>query len=260
MDTARTGFFSISPARLTALIAVLLLMTVIGWNTYSRPSLSASSTATTSPETQDSNIGASDALAEIGNATSSILTPLGTSIVSRAILAYNDATKNGNIEAGKSAVQALGASIDPGVQYKTYAAGDIKTDPNTSKDRVISYRADLRTALAPLLENKEYELDLFASYVDTKNPLYLQKLRDASANYRLAIANTEKVIAPADAASYQAGILTALSQFASALDALTENAVDPIASAALLKTYLSAQDNMVSSFNAIAKYASQKIL
>ena len=157
-------------------------------------------------------------------------------------------------------MQNFGAEVKPPVDYRTYAASDITTVQDTSEARVLSYRADLRAALEPLLENKEYELDIFANYVNTKDPQYLNELRAASANYKLAIANTEKVVAPDDAASYQASILTAMSEFSAVLDALSDNASDPFASSALLRTYLDAQDNMVASFNSVGKYASQKVL
>jgi hypothetical protein len=111
-----------------------------------------------------------------------------------------------------------------------------------------------------LLENKEYELDVFAKYVDSKDPKYLADLRAASQKYKLAILNTEKVVAPADAAIYQAAILTAMSQFSATLDALADNATDPFASSALLRTFVDAQDNMVASFDSVGKYASQKLL
>ena len=186
---------------------------------------------------------------------------LGTSIIKNAVIEYDKATKDGSpSDAGIAAVQKYAASINPGVAYTTYAASDIKTDPDTSKDRVLSYRADLRVALEPLLANKDYELDLFAQYVDSKDPKYLSALAATIANYKLAIANAEKVVVPSDGASYHASILTSLSQFAATLQAMTDNASDPLASAALLRAYTGAQGNLVASFNAIGGYAARKVL
>lgn len=220
----------------------------------------ASQTDNTSLQAQGS-----DPLGELAqfatDATSSPATALGSSILAEAIMAYDNATQNGgSSEEGIAAVEKLGASIVPELEYKTYAASDVRTDPDTSKDRVLSYRADLRVALEPLLQNKELELDIFASYVETKDKKYLSALRNTSDNYRQAITNTEKVVAPADAASYQASILTSMSQFSSMLDALADHADDPFASAALLKSYMIAQDSMIASFNSIGMYASQKLL
>jgi hypothetical protein len=150
--------------------------------------------------------------------------------------------------------------VQPQLSYRTYASSDILTVSDTSKDRALSYRADLRTALEPLLANKEFELDIFAKYIDTKDAKYLDALRAASLNYKRALAQTEKVVAPTDAAIYHAAILTAMSEFSAALDALVGNASDPIASAALLRSYLSAQDNMLASFNSIGRYSANKML
>lgn len=259
METARSGFFGISSFRLTAYLAVLVLVGFVGWNMSSGPSLSSPQIQATA-----SASGVDDSLNELRSAASSTaknITPLGASIFAQAIVAFDKATQQASSsDAGLAAVQDFGAKIKPPVDYRTYAAGDISTVSDTSKDRVLSYRADLRTALEPLLENKEYELDVFAKYVDTKDTKYLQDLRLASQNYKRAIVNTEKVVAPADAASYQAAILTAMSEFSATLDALADNATDPFASSALLRTFTDAQDNMVASFNSIGKYASQKIL
>lgn len=210
---------------------------------------------------QDSAPDAS--LSDISAATTAQnpLGPLGNSVLANAIVAYDKATKtSSSSDDGIAAVKKFAQTIDPGITYKTYATTDIKTDTDSSKERVLSYRADLRVALEPLLKNTDNELDLFAQYVETKDPQYLATLRATIANYQLAIANTEKVIAPADAASYHAAILSALSQFSTTLTAMTENATDPIASAVLLKAYTNAQDNMLASFNAIGGYAAQKML
>lgn len=239
------------------MIAVLVLFAAFGWRIHSRPSMVVSTTAATSSQTQDSNLLSFSP----ETASSSPITPLGASILAQTVLAYDNATKDGAPpEAGVAAVKELAANINPTLDFRTYAASDVKTDTDVSKERVLNYRADLRTALEPLLNNKEYELDIFANYVDTKDPKYLVALRATADNYRLAITNAEKVVAPLDAASYHAAILTAMSRFAASLDALSESASDPFASTALLKSYLGAQDNMVASFNLIGKYAHDKTL
>jgi len=221
---------------------------------------------TTTTAAASSALPSEDALAALASTTNDSsaradITPLGASIFAQAVVAFDKAAQQASSsDAGLAAVHNFGAVVKPPVDYRTYAASDITTVPDTSKDRTLSYRADLRTALEPLLENKEYELDIFANYVNSKDPKYLDDLRAASQNYKLAITNTEKVVAPADAASYQAAILTAMSEFSATLDALADNAKDPFASSALLRTYVDAEDNMVASFDSIGKYASQKLL
>ncbi len=262
METARTGFFDVSPTKISASLAVLALIGTISWN-YFGTSVSpiivkTPSTISTATDTDDLAALSLNVSASTGTST---VTRLGAAILAQTIMAYDNATKDGSpSDKGIAAVQSLAATINPQIKSRTYAASDIKTDPDTSAARVLSYRADLRIALEPLLENKEYELDIFARYVESKDTKNLSALRAAVKNYRLAIANTEKVVAPADAASYQASILSALDKFATTLEALADNATDPFASAALLKSYVGAQDGMVVSFNAIGKYAARKIL
>jgi hypothetical protein len=264
VETAPTGFLGVSTFRLTAYVAVLLLVGVLGWTFGTQPSHSSSQTQTT---VTGNGATDNDALAALASSTSSGnidykgITPLGSSIFAQAVVAYDKAKQQASSsDAGLAAVQSFGANIIPPVSYKTYAASDITTVQDTSKDRVLAYRADLRTALEPLLANKDNELDLFAQYSETKDTKYLDALRLASQNYKLAISNVQKVVAPADAAAYQASILTSLGEFAATLDAMTDNASDPYASSALLRTYMNAQDDVVASFNSIGKYASQKML
>jgi hypothetical protein len=262
VETAGTGFLGVSSFRLTAYVAVLLLVGVIGWVFGTRPELTSSRIQTASADTSTAD---KNALTELASSTAGAdlqgVTPLGASILAQAVVAYGKAAEQASSsDAGLAAVQSFGANIKPPVQYRTYAASDITTVQDSSKDRVLAYRADLRTALEPLLNNKDNELDLFGQYVDTKDTKYLNALSAASQNYKLAIANTEKVVAPSDAAAYQASMLSAMSEFSSTLDTLVNNATDPFASSALMRTYLDAQDNMVTSFNSIGKYAAQKML
>ena len=261
-NAASSGLFGVSHARVTAYAAVLLLCGAIAWSAVARPAVVASNQQTPEDTTKTDDTDYLAALAsQAAGGTSEGVTPLGASIVTQAVMAYDQASSAASSsDAGIEAVKTLGANLKPAVDYRVYAAGDIKTVADTSKDRVLNYRADLRAALEPLLENKDYELDLFANYVDSKDPAQLAKIRAATQNYRLAIAATEKVVAPADAATYQAAILTAMSQFVAVLDALAGNATDPFASAALLRTFTEAQENMFASFNSIGKYSLQKML
>ncbi len=261
MDTATPGFFSISPAKLTAYAAVLFLCGVVGWNmTATPPALSDDIQTPVTKEDQNNDYLAALATDDTA-ATSTGITQLGASIVAQAILAYDHAAETASsTEAGLVAVKTFGANIIPQVNYRTYAASDIITVADTSHDRVLAYRADLRVALEPLLENKTYELDIYGSYVESRDQQYLKELQVVANNYRAAITRTEKVVAPADAAIFQASVLTSLSKFAATLDAMIINATDPFASSALLRTFLEAQDGLLASFNSVAKYALQKTI
>jgi hypothetical protein len=260
-NTVSTGFLGISHARWTAYVAVLGLCGVVAWNALGNQATPAPMANASASNQQYSEDHLGMLAGQVANATSSGITPLGASIFSQAIIAYDKAMQTASSsQAALEAVQNFGATVRPPVDYRTYVSSDVATISDTSKDRVLNYRADLRIALEPLLENKQNELELFAQYVDTKDTQHLKDLRTASANYKRAILNTEKVVAPADAASYQAAILTAMSEFAATLDALVENASDPFASAALLHSYLAAQDNMLASFDLIGKYSANKVI
>jgi hypothetical protein len=122
----------------------------------------------------------------------------------------------------------------------------------------LHYRDDMRTALAPLLNNTTPELDIYAQWIQTGDDSYLARLGSIAKDYDAAIANAEKVRVPADAVQYQIGVLDAMTQFAAALRALANNAKDPVASITLLRTYNAAEKQMFTAFNSLALYSAQK--
>ncbi len=188
-------------------------------------------------------------------------TPLGSAVLNDALVAYANASKGGvSKDAGVAAVEDVVRTFSPQITYRNFTTSDIQTDQDTSAERALSYRSDLQTAFAPLLLNKEFELTIFAHYVDSKDPGDLQKLRSAAVNYRSAIMNASKVIVPEDAAPAHVAVLNALGRFAATLDTMVDNAKDPVASVALLKTYTAAQEGVLASFNSIGAYAAQKTL
>jgi len=161
-------------------------------------------------------------------------------------------------DALESAAQKVASNLKASVTYRTYTTADIKTDPDTSVARMLTYRSDLRAALAPLVENTTPELELFARYVETNDPEYLTELQHAAANYRIAIAATASLTVPRDAVNYHRGILNAMGEFASTIDSLSIHGADALASAALLRTFNAAEQNMYMSFNSLASYYTQK--
>jgi len=161
-----------------------------------------------------------------------------------------------------STAQAAADQIAPNIRavitYKTFAASDISVDSNTTYQRMLTYRADLRDSLAPLLKNTDAEFAIYGSYVETGDPSYLAQLSAAAQNYRTAADLTAKVVVPRDAVSYHVAILNAMEEFAAVLDAMTTHSADPVASAALLRSYDQAEQDMFDSFNALTTYYSSK--
>ena len=123
---------------------------------------------------------------------------------------------------------------------------------------MLAYRNDLRIALEPLLKNTDYELGLFANYIETRDTHYTDLLRTTAENYRAAIANAAHVVVPKDALAEHVGILNALSEFSSVVERMIEYADDPFASAALLRTYNETESRLFSSFDASISRAREK--
>ncbi len=181
---------------------------------------------------------------------------IGSNVVASLASSYAAMRETGGFttQRGEQAADNVANSLEAQVSHQSYAATDFKTDPDTSYQRMLTYRDDMRTALAPLLKNNDYELKLFANYIGSGDRTYLDQLQAEVANYRAAIANAATVVVPADLLSYHVGIENALAGFASTLDAMIAHADDPFASAALLRTYQSNERAMIDAFNALAQY------
>ena len=161
-------------------------------------------------------------------------------------------------EEGEKIAEDIATSLKASVSYPTYRAADLKTDTDTSYDRMLDYRNDLRAALEPLLGNPGYELNIFANYIETRDKNYTDQLKATAQNYRVATENSAKVVVPEDALSYHVGILNALSEFGVIVERLSQHADDAFASAALLRTYQSSEAHMMVSFNSLAMYYTSK--
>ncbi len=246
----------LSPMNLIAGLAIAMFAGAFGWN-MTHPQTSIYTQERASMPGVDRAIAQADetALFAIATDTATSTTPLGDAITARFGMAYASLTQQGDVNTD---TVAAAADIRPAISYPTYADSDIAVDADTSLGRVIRWRSDLRVALAPLMQNTTPELDLYAQYVDTKDPSYLTQLHAVASNYRAAVQAAAKIVAPRDAVHYQVGILNAMSSFAAALDALANNVGDPVGSLALLRTYNTAEDAMLTSFDALGRYAAAK--
>ncbi|MDB5238242.1 MAG: hypothetical protein JWM46_512 [Candidatus Kaiserbacteria bacterium] len=185
---------------------------------------------------------------------------IGPMVTAQLVGQYAGLQDQGTYSSSTAALAAgnVAANMRAVVSYKTYALADLKTDTDTSYQRMLTYRADLRTAFAPLLKNTLSELDLFAKYEETSDPTYLTQLRAAAVNYDEAIALTAHVVVPRDAVNYHLSVLNAMSEFSATIEAMSVHGEDALASAALLRTYNKAEADMYNSFNALGSYYSQK--
>lgn len=161
-------------------------------------------------------------------------------------------------EEGEKIAEDIAASLKASVSYPMYSAADLKTDSDTSYERMLAYRSDLRIALEPLLKNPGYELGIFANYIESREVRYLEELHATAANYRLAVEGAANIVVPVDASAEHVAILNALSEFGTIVDRLARYADDAFASAALLRTYQSSESNLLVSFNKLTEYYRSK--
>lgn len=187
---------------------------------------------------------------------------IADNVMGALVGSYVTLAENGSYtpEEGEKIAEDIAASLKASVSYPIYSQIDIKTDTDTSYERMLTYRNDLRIALEPLLKNPGYELSLFANYIESRDARYLEQLRETATNYRLAIESAGNVVVPEDAASQHVGILNALSEFGAIVGRLSKHADDAFASAALLRTYNDSEANLVISFDSLASYYKSKHL
>ncbi len=233
-------------------ISTLVLFGAIAWSSLARgtgsgPVFARGTDARATLVSSDPDLSPSTA------ATSS--TPVGDAVLSQFASRFIALSQSG-VASDTAATTA--ADIVPTLTAKAYTENSIPFDTDTSLARVLHYRSDLRTALAPLLNNTTPELDIYAQWIQTGDDQYLARLRQVADDYDAARSAAEKVRVPVDAVTYQIGILNAMSQFSAALRALADNAKDPVASLTLLRTYNMAEQQMFTAFNTLATYSSQK--
>lgn len=256
----REGGFS--PIFITAGLAVLLLLGTIVWQTTKTVQASQPTAVSLTPPDVATS---SSSIVTSANATSTTvpadpISTLGGVVLDQLVGAYQDMQSAGTYSTttAQQAAESLAPYVTADVSYPTFSASDIKTDADTSYARMLQYRSDLQASLAPLLKNTEPEYEIFAYYVETKDVSYLAKLTSVAADYRDAASSTAKVVVPADAVSYHVAILNAMEEFAATLDALVAHANDPFASVALLRSYDTAEADMLGSFNDLTTYYKSK--
>lgn len=186
--------------------------------------------------------------------------PIGIAVLDGLVTKYNALQDQGMYteEVGKKVAEKMASALKPTVPYTAHTSADIKTDSDTSYDRILQYRADLRDSLLSLLKNTQPEFEIFAYYVDTRDTKYLERLKEVAGDYRDAASKSAGVVVPQDAVEEHLAILNAMEHFAAMLDAMAANATDPFASVALLRTYNQAEADMLLSFQALTVYYKQK--
>jgi len=181
---------------------------------------------------------------------------IGQNVIGTLVGAYVTMKDAGTYtpSSGADTAELIAEDLRANVSYRTYSANELQIDSDTSPARMLSYRNDLRIALEPLLKNSQYELTIFAEYVDTGDTARLTELEEIAENYRDAVKNLLLVPVPATAASHHISVLNALSGFETTISRMASNANDPYASAALLRSFNTAEMDLFTSFNELAGY------
>jgi len=188
------------------------------------------------------------------------LVHVGKNVMDALITSYATLEESGVLtpETAEDVGLDLAESLRARLIFTTYTAADLATEDDTSYERMLAYRADMRVALEPLLKNGEYELKLFASYQDTKDQKYIEELVKTAENYREAVSLAANVVVPTDAIDEHLAVLNSLSEFGATIQALAKYADDPFAVAALLQSYGTAESSLMTSFDALATYQKKK--
>lgn len=280
----KAGF---APILVTAAVSVLALLMVAGWETNRTLQEKDKETHFVAERSSGSqkaplfitNSGGTDAgsaayfgsylntraLSEDGAAAQAgprDLSQLGVNVANQIVETYVALKQAGEYtpEQGEEATRAIASSFQAQISYPRLGEKDLKTDDDTSYERMLAYRSDMQTALQPLLENKEPEIEIFGLYAETHDKSYLTKLGEVSARYKQAVENMKRVVVLKDAVSYHSAVANSLLHFSAALDQMIKYADDPIASLALVSTYNDAERDVLTSFNALARYQKMKII
>lgn len=205
------------------------------------PTVDASSTALAASST--------DPLSEIGSVLAQSL--IGGYLSLKEYDAYTP-------ERGETLANTIADNFRAPATFVPHTADELLLDSDTSVARALRYRADMRTALEPLLTGEEYELTLFAGYIETKDTSWLDRLSAQAAAYRETEENMLALNIPHDASPEHLRLINATGVFAETLERMARFANDPLANMALLRTYNDAERDYDLAFDALVKYYARK--
>jgi hypothetical protein len=161
-------------------------------------------------------------------------------------------------ETAASIGKAIGENVRAPSQFVVHGEGELNKDSDTSRNRALVYRADMRDALAVLITDAPPEFETFGLYVETKNPERLRGLEEAATRYQTAERTLLHVIVPMDAAALHLRAVNALGSYADALNQLIRHADDSLSILAVLRTYNDAERELLYAFDALASYYVRK--
>ena len=140
---------------------------------------------------------------------------------------------------GEELAQRIAQNIRAEEFFVPHMAEEIVLADDTSAAMVLKYRADMRTALAPLLTDAPPEFEYFAEYLQTKDPSSLTPLILAAEGYRAAENNNNmlEVAVPKDAVPEHLRALNALGAYADTVGHMARFSGDAFAAVAILEDH-----------------------
>lgn len=205
----------------------------------------ASSSATTSPTL------ASDPVENFGGA---VMQSLVSGYLS--LKEYDQYTP----ERGELLAERLAAEMKAPVIFVPHTEAELTLVADTGEDQLLRYRADMRAALAPMVDlSAEPEFSLYARYIATNDRSWLDTLSETATRYRSAEAAALLVTVPTSAKDVHLRAVNALGKYTETLERLVRFADDPIASLALLRTYNEDEREFLLAFDALAKFYVERI-
>lgn len=121
-------------------------------------------------------------------------------------------------ERGKELAVAVADAFHAPETFQPHAANELSLDTNVSTERILSYRADMRVAVAPMITAEQHEFMLFAAFVETRDRSWLDRLAKAAENYRAVERNLLALHVPQDAALEHLRVANAIGAFAENLE------------------------------------------
>lgn len=163
-------------------------------------------------------------------------------------------------ERGELLAERLAAQVKAPTVFTPHTESELTLVADTGEAQVLRYRADMRAALAPMVDlSAEPEFSLYARYVATNDTSWLDKLAETAARYRAAETAVLQVTVPASAKDLHLRAVNALGKYTETLERLVRFADDPIASLALLRTYNEDEREFLLAFDALAKFYVERI-
>ncbi len=260
-----------SPLTGVAALSAILLVGVVLWQStaglrpvsYKAPSTTDEETRKLDPlwEQEMMLLGLATSSGTLANNGEDPIALIGPQITAQLLGTYTSLVDSGTYspEAGTQAAAAIASNMRALVPYTPHTKAELKTTEDTSYARVMTYRDDAQKALQPLLSNTRAEYEIYAAYIETGDAAELVELQRVAKNYADAADSMMKVTVPSDAVTMHLSIVNALGRFSENLKSMAQHVDDPLASAALLRTYNDSELAVVTSFDTFAKYAKSKM-